>query len=919
MKQVLITVAFLAVLFCGCEKETVLTLDQSSISFTDAGGSQTVSLTANKPWTVSTNQSWCKVSPSGGEEAASSRVTITCDANTSYDERNCTVTFTCAELTKTVSVTQATNNGLLVSQTLYELTKAAQQLNIEVKANVKFSVEIDADCKDWITYNTTKGLTTNMVVLDIAENKSYDGREGKVTIKQNGGNLSSTITIKQSQLDGLFISTPEYNLSNEKHTLMVEVSTNVEFDVTSEADWVKYVQTKGLNSKQIILEVAENDTYDQRETKVNVKQKNGDIRGTIVIKQDEKYGILVTQSEYNLSNEAQTIEVEVKYNVDFDVVIPDDCKGWIKQVSTKSLYNKIYTFSIAKNTTYVNREGAITFKQKNGGISTTVAIKQRQTDYLQVEKTEYTVDIEVETISINVTSNVEYSVVIAEDARSWLSRVETKGLSKDKIQIAVAAGDEDTNRTGEIEISYGKMVHTIHVCQNSKVGNTVIPFADKNVKDCLIAAFDTNKDGELSIREAKAVKSLNGVFGNNTDDYTSFDEFQYFTGIKEIPNNMFSRWRRLSSMILPDSIISIGHYSFEACGSLTNIIIPKNVKTIGNNAFIYSGLTSIVIPDNVTSIGARSFSSCRELTSIDMANGITLIEKETFQNCSKLSSIKIPASVTSIEESAFRFCDNLTLAEIPEGVTKIGASAFASCTALKTVTIPGSVNEIGDNAFAGCTNLSSIEIVDGVTSIGTGMFQGTAIKTVKIPGSVKTIGSIAFIECYNLTSVELSEGVTRIGTWAFQNCTNLTRIDISTSVTSIGGAAFENCINLVSLEIPENVTSIGERAFRNCENLISVNLPKGLKSINESLFEKCRKLGKLTLPKDVSYIATKAFCDCINLSNLIIMNETPPKVGASDILKSCYATLYVPRNSIESYKTAPFWKDYASRIQAIPE
>lgn len=79
MKQVLITVAFLAVLFCGCEKETVLTLDQSSISFTDAGGSQTVSLTANKPWTVSTNQSWCKVSPSGGEEAASSRVTITCD------------------------------------------------------------------------------------------------------------------------------------------------------------------------------------------------------------------------------------------------------------------------------------------------------------------------------------------------------------------------------------------------------------------------------------------------------------------------------------------------------------------------------------------------------------------------------------------------------------------------------------------------------------------------------------------------------------------------------------------------------------------------------------------------------------------------------------------------------------------------
>ena len=216
MKRVaLFLVSFLtiAVFFSSCEKETILSIDQTSITVPDTGGSQTITLTANKPWTVSSNQSWCRTSPSAGEEAASTRITITCDANTSYDARSCIVTFTCAEMSGSVNVTQAASNGLLVSQTEYNVSNAAQQLNIEVKANVKFSVEVDNGCKDWVKYNTTKGLTNSTVVLDIAKNDTYDGREGKVTIKQTDGSLSSTVTIKQGQTDGLFLTTSEYNLS----------------------------------------------------------------------------------------------------------------------------------------------------------------------------------------------------------------------------------------------------------------------------------------------------------------------------------------------------------------------------------------------------------------------------------------------------------------------------------------------------------------------------------------------------------------------------------------------------------------------------------------------------------------------------------------------------------------------------------
>ena len=519
MKQRIFASIVLAMLtlLASCEKETLLNIDQTTLSFTDVGGSQTISLTANKPWTASSNQSWCKISPSAGEDAASSRITITCDANTTYDSRNCSVSFTCAEKTATVNVGQATNNGLLVSQTSYELTKSAQQINIQVQANVKFSVEVDNGCKDWVKYNTTKGLTTSTVVLDIAENKTYDSREGKVTIKQEGGNLSSTITIKQSQLDGLFITTPEYDLSNESHTLTVEVSTNVEFEVIPEADWVKHVQTKSLNTRQIILEVAENDTYNQREAKVSVKQKNGVLCGTITIKQDEKHGIMVTQSEYSLSNEAQTIEAEVKFNVDYNVVIPEDCKNWIKLVSTKSLDSKTYTFSVAKNETYDNREGSITFKQKDGVLCGTIVIKQSQTDGLIAEKKEYVIASESQVLDIQVRSNIKYDVIIDESCKDWISRIGTKGLVEETLSFQIAHNSEE-QRQGRIILRSSTVQEEIIIVQETR---GYVEFDDEIFEAFCLHAFDNNKDCKISYCEAEKVgdvscinckiKSLKGI------------------------------------------------------------------------------------------------------------------------------------------------------------------------------------------------------------------------------------------------------------------------------------------------------------------------------------------------------------------------------------------------------------------------
>ncbi len=113
---------------------------------------------------------------------------------------------------------------------------------------------------------------------------------------------------------------------------------------------------------------------------------------------------------------------------------------------------------------------------------------------------------------------------------------------------------------------------------------------------------------------------------------------------------------------IPDSVTSIGQWTFEACNSLANITIPDGVKVIG--AYAFHGCVSlkhITIPDSVTEIGEAAFMSCISLESIILPYGIKEIRQETFSECTSLTSIVIPNSVTEIGEDVFRGCNSLTV------------------------------------------------------------------------------------------------------------------------------------------------------------------------------------------------------------------------------------------------------------------
>ena len=191
-----------------------------------------------------------------------------------------------------------------------------------------------------------------------------------------------------------------------------------------------------------------------------------------------------------------------------------------------------------------------------------------------------------------------------------------------------------------------------------------------------------------------------------------------------IGNDAFAGCTGLTSVTIPDSVTSIGKYAFYGCSAMKELHIssveawckvdlrdyyshPFYSSTATDQNIYINGekITNLVIPETITSIGAHAFENCTGLTSITIPDSVTSIGDGAFYGCTGLTSIVIPDSVTSIGSKVFFYCTDLTSIEIPDSVKSIGDYAFYYCTGLTSIVIPDSVTSIGSSAFEDCTRL----------------------------------------------------------------------------------------------------------------------------------------------------------------------------------------------------------------------
>lgn len=156
-------------------------------------------------------------------------------------------------------------------------------------------------------------------------------------------------------------------------------------------------------------------------------------------------------------------------------------------------------------------------------------------------------------------------------------------------------------------------------------------------------------------------------------------------------------WARFSATPLVFDLVGSSAYSVRAANTSISgdIDIPqtyngKPVVVIQNSAFKdCSSLTSILIPNSIKSIGINAFENCSNITEITIPEGVTLIGNNTFKGCVKLASASFPTSIESFGANAFAGCTSLTSIVLPKNIQEIGANAFANCSKLATIEVFG--------------------------------------------------------------------------------------------------------------------------------------------------------------------------------------------------------------------------------------
>ena len=352
-------------------------------------------------------------------------------------------------------------------------------------------------------------------------------------------------------------------------------------------------------------------------------------------------------------------------------------------------------------------------------------------------------------------------------------------------------------------------------------------------------------------------------------------------------------------------VVEVGGRCF-AESSVLNVVIPKGVKKIGDEAFNYClSLESVIIPEGVTHIGTNAFNNCPLLRELVLPNSIEempeylvwpMYEQErTRKQGKEVSELLEDYSITiyvvkgtygetwAKEKSTgvykiYGFTDDnptksyngtVFLYKVYED-SKSGEKVATNPTEVadkqdKTELTPTKVPrqketkeeafewEVNEEGGITITKLADTSLVDvviperiggkKVTRIGDMAFYNCSyMQTVDIPESVTEIGSTAFSCCINLRSINIPEGVQKIRSSTFSQCWSLEGIELPSSITSIEWCAFSGNWRLTNIVIPENVTEIGPQAFESCKKLASITIPESVQYINEDVFLKCANL-----------------------------------------------------------------------------
>ena len=512
-------------------------------------------------------------------------------------------------------------------------------------------------------------------------------------------------------------------------------------------------------------------------------------------------------------------------------------------------------------------------------------------------------------------------------------------LPKNLVRIGSNAFSDCKSMTGKIELS-----ETI-----TEIGDSAFSYCTSLTGDLVIPDSIT----ELPRNAFYMCNGLNGHL-SLSNHLTSIPASAFwgcgFTGdlvipegVTEIGQGAFSGCKFDGTLVLPESLVTIYDNAFSNCLQLQpKLIIPKNVKSIGNSAFYgfggYRNLTFVYFesdaPECKNSFEGEEprwdslFGGTSDYFTIFYLNGKKGWETPEWNGyaCYPVDSYDAIKPPTVGEGKCG---DNLYWALYPNGILAITGKGkmwdFRS-SYIGDETLDLNVPEVPWRDYK--DKISDITFENGITHIGAEAFNSCyyILKSPDFPESIISIGDRAFAGCSNISGdLVLPNHLQKIGMEAFRSCRGLQgELFIPESVQSIGDYAFSYCTGLTGdLVISDSVQSIGDNAFSYCTGLTGVVLSDHLESIGYYAFGSCSGLtGDLVIPDSVRFIGSSAFYQCPNIENVYFTGDVPmiSDIDESDYSEYNYRSLFAcwdqERDITIYYKngnagfTTPTWAEY---------
>ena len=360
----------------------------------------------------------------------------------------------------------------------------------------------------WLKLEPMRGNagTSSVSLTILQKNDSYEDREAYITVKM--GEISKQLVVTQKRKNALILSKREYSIDEKALVIDVELKANIEYDilVPSQATWISRLDSKGLNTYTHKFSIAANTGSNSRSAKIIFKDKNSTLSDTLSIYQGDSNCLLLSQKQFNLDENSHIINVEVRHNVAYDILMPNGL-AWIRQNTTKALTVDKLQFIVDSNPYYDSREAKIIINAKAPlQLSDTLTVRQSPKNSLVISKKEFILEDKGGVINVELKTNINYDIILN---NSWISRVDTKGITEYKHDFLVKQNTGDKKREGLIifKDKNSNLSDTVVVIQYESM---VLNFSDRNMNINLFerdtfATFKHNVDYELELEESATI------------------------------------------------------------------------------------------------------------------------------------------------------------------------------------------------------------------------------------------------------------------------------------------------------------------------------------------------------------------------------------------------------------------------------